>query len=121
MEWRRYRSTCWRSGWKNETQVTTYVADFPEKQSQFIIYERYNKKGQLKDYVAYCKTEETKKVAIDFGNRVIQTSFSSYEEAMRRCNTIADAILDGDMNFFRFFRGTEYIDDNCPARETSFD
>lgn len=119
MDWRIYTTTLQVNGWKEEKVVKTYAADLSEVNAQFIVFERYSSKGNFKDYVAYCKTEQTRKQSWDLAVR-IKGSFNDSSEAMKRCNSMAEKLLNVE-DYGRYIAGTEYIDDGCPTRDRDFD
>lgn len=119
MNWRVYTNTIQLSGCKEEKVVKTCVSELPEVNAQFIVFERYSSKGNFKDYVAYCKTDNTRKQSWDLAIR-IKGSFNDSQEAMNRCNAMAEKLLNVE-DYGRYIAGTEYIDDGCPTRDRDFD
>lgn len=119
MEWTKYSTRMWQCNWSDDKTILTYIANAPIGNLRFFIFERYNRRGNLKDYVAYYKDNLSLSVSNSFAHRV-KGSFTSYQAAMSRCEEIVDALLNNE-SIERYMNGTEYIDNTCPAGEETFD
>lgn len=118
MEWVTYSTKKWVYNWKEDKIINTYVTEETVNNLRFFIFERYNRKGDLKDYIVYCKDSKSLKVGNNFAYR-IKGSFISYRAAMVKCDEIITLLLNNE-SIDNYIVGSEYIDDECPAGDDKF-
>lgn len=115
MEWYESVNTIFNDNWKDGYTISTFSSYVQDLDGSFIVIPRYTTKGTFKDYIAYYISRESRMRSSKLGNR-IKNTYSSHEDAIRRCEAIANKLLlNEDCN--GSFIGEEIIDENCPTRD----